>query len=119
MLASSRGLTARRGLREGHGPPLQAMANAQPNGAAAALRANVGRDALIPPGLRWGERHGFESLRCGGRERPPYGAGQNPAANRKPALPQGFAGGMNPTPTNKGGACGQPGSHDLTARGPL
>ena len=108
MLASSRGLTARRGLREGHGPPLQAMANAQPNGVAAALRANVGRDALIPPGLRWGERHGFESLRCGGRERPPYGAGQNPAANRKPALPQGFAGGINPTPTNKGGARGQP-----------
>ena len=29
-------------------------------------------------------------------------------ANRKPALPQGFAGGMNPTPTNKGKPRGQP-----------
>ena len=36
------------------------------NGASAAIRANVGRDALIPPGLRRGERHGFESRGAAG-----------------------------------------------------
>ena len=92
-------LATSRGLREGHGPPLQAMANVWPGGKAAALRANVGRDALIPPGLRRREHPGFESPRCGGRERPPYGAGQPPRPPANPALPQGSTGGINPTPT--------------------
>ena len=52
MLASSRGTPRRRKVpREGHGPPLQTMADAWPTGAAATTRATVGRDALIPPDL--------------------------------------------------------------------
>ena len=35
--------------REGRGPPLQTMANAQPNGTVITLRAAVGRGALTPP----------------------------------------------------------------------
>ena len=35
--------------REGHGPPLQTMANTGPNGKGTRPRAAVGRDALIPP----------------------------------------------------------------------
>ena len=49
MLASSRGV--RGGVGFGRGMPLPYMAsgNDRPNGIAAAARANVGRDALIPP----------------------------------------------------------------------
>ena len=39
----------RKAPREGHGPPLQTMADARPTGMAATTRATVGRDALIPP----------------------------------------------------------------------
>ena len=39
----------RKAPREGHGPPLQTMANNRPPGAAMTTRASVGRDALIPP----------------------------------------------------------------------
>ena len=35
--------------REGHGPPLQTMANTRPNGKGTRPRTAVGRDALIPP----------------------------------------------------------------------
>ena len=35
--------------REGHGPPLQTVANARPNGKGTRPPAAVGRDALIPP----------------------------------------------------------------------
>ena len=44
-----RGLWRRKVPREGHGPPLQTMANARPNGKGTRPRAAVGRDALIPP----------------------------------------------------------------------
>ena len=49
MLASSRGV--RGGVGFGRGMPLPYMASGhdRPNGLAAAVRANVGRDALIPP----------------------------------------------------------------------
>ena len=67
---------AARGLREGHGAPLQTAANVRPHGRAAAIRADVGRDALIPPDLAAARGSNFKLLRCGGRERPPYGAGQ-------------------------------------------
>ena len=106
----------------GRGMPLPYMPSGhdRPNGIAAAARANVGRDALIPPhpaaargsagGMNpaptgiffvsgkpevrgragradmesaptWGVYGGgnvpdFEPTRCGGRKRPPYGAGE-------------------------------------------
>ena len=44
-----RGLWRRKVPREGHGPPLQTMANARPNGKGTRPPAAVGRDALIPP----------------------------------------------------------------------
>ena len=46
---SARDPAASQGLREGHAPPLQTVANAQPNRMASTIRAAVGRDALIPP----------------------------------------------------------------------
>ena len=44
-----RGLWRCKVPREGHGPPLQIMANARPNGKGTRPPAAVGRDALIPP----------------------------------------------------------------------
>ena len=44
-----RGLWRRKVPQEGHGPPLQTMANARPNGKGTRPRAAVGRDALIIP----------------------------------------------------------------------
>ena len=44
----------RKASREGHGPPLQTFRNDPPNRTAAATRAIVGRDALIPPHPRGG-----------------------------------------------------------------
>ena len=40
--------------------------------------------------------------RCGGRERPPYGAGRNMVAGRQSVATQGPAGGPWPSPTNHG-----------------
>ena len=44
-----RGLWRRKVPREGHGPPLQTVANTRPNGKGTRPRTAVGRDALIPP----------------------------------------------------------------------
>ena len=52
---------------------------------ATATRAAVGRDALIPPDLRRRKVAILKSPRCGGRERPPYGAGENMVADRENA----------------------------------
>ena len=48
-----------------------------PAGMAAATRANVGRDALIPPDLAAAHVPPLKSPRCGGRNRPPCRATGN------------------------------------------
>ena len=64
-----------------------------PTGTAAATRAAVGRDAPHPAGPCGGADVPILKLpRCGGRERPPYGAGANAAADRKIAAGVGFCG---------------------------
>ena len=84
--------TAAQGLREGHAPPLHAVRERPANGIAAATRANVGRDALIPPGpAAAGNVPGFEFQRCGGRERPPLRTRENTAATRENATPAAIA----------------------------
>ena len=108
--------------REGRAPPLQTMANAQPNGMAPTIRATVGRDALIPPDPA--AAHGPAER---SRPFPTNGAGR--AANREnhgpysttnlcrgrclhrpgdPAASRTSAGRINPAPTNKFYVSGQP-----------
>ena len=65
--------------REGHGPPLQTMADARPTGMASTTRTIVGRDALIPPDLA------AAGTPAGGYGIRPYGQRQNAAANRETA----------------------------------
>ena len=88
------GCLRRRGVC-GRGMPLPYMpsGNDRPNGIATAARANVGRDALIPPGpAAAGMFPVLNRQRCGGRERPPYGPGEtrrppgkcNPRGHCKP-----------------------------------
>ena len=83
MLASSRGV--RGGAGFGRGMPLSYMPSGddRPNGIAAAARANVGRDALIPPG--------------------PAAAGMFPVLNFNDAA------GVNARPTDPGKHGGHPG----------
>ena len=54
------------------------------------------------------EHPGFESLRCGGRERPPYRTRGTSRPTKDLALPQTPAGGINPSPYNQRRARGQP-----------
>ena len=66
------------GPREGHGPPLQTMANNRPPGAAITIRATVGRDALIPP------HPAAPQTSAGGYGIRPYGQRQTPQRTGKP-----------------------------------
>ena len=88
------------------------------------IRADVGRDALIPPGLSLAQtpRADMESApTTGGEHRGQpgnYGLAtpQTPVGDdtcivpRTPAPPQGSAGGINPAPTNKFCVSGQTGT---------
>ena len=88
------------------------------------IRADVGRDALIPPGLPLAQkpRADMESApTTGGEHRGQpgnYGLAtpQTPVGDdacivpRAPAPPQGSAGGINPAPTNKFRVSGQTGT---------
>ena len=64
--------------REGHGPPLQTMANARPNGKGTRPRAAVGRDALIPP------HPAAAGTPAGGINPSPTNHGEHPAKWRRP-----------------------------------
>ena len=115
-------LRAAQGLREGHGPPLQTAANVRPNGRAAAIRADVGRDA---PSRRTLRRHGvpradMESAPTTGGKAHDQTGNRGPCMIANPcrgrclhrpgdlAAARGPAGGMNPAPTNKFYVLGQP-----------
>ena len=86
----------------------------------------------MPPSrrtLRRRERPDFESPRCGGRERPPYGTGEirrPPGKMQSPrytvgadsisarfTAAQGSAGGINPAPTGKFFVSGKPGGRNV------
>ena len=73
-----RGLWRRKVPREGHGPPLQTMANARPNGKGTRPRAAVGRDALIPP------HPAAAGTPAGGINPSPTNHGEHPAKWRRP-----------------------------------
>ena len=110
------GCSRRRGVREGHAPPLHAV-RARPAKWACRGRPGERRAGCPhPAGPRGGGNvPGFEFQRCGGRERPPYGPGETrrPPGKMQPprctvgadsisarfAAAQGSAGGMNPAPT--------------------
>ena len=71
----------RKAPQEGHGPPLQTMANAGPNGKGTRPRAAVGRDALIPP------HPAAAGTPAGGINPSPTNHGR-PAANRGTTTPR-------------------------------
>ncbi len=107
-----RGLWRCKVPREGHGPPLQTMANTGPNGKG--TRPPGGRRAGCPhpAAPRGGAGPRFLKFpRCGGRERPPYGPGQHggPPGNRRScAVTNPCRGGFHIRPV-RGGArsCGR------------
>ena len=69
-----------------------------PTGTAAATRAAVGRDAPSRRPRGGADVPILKFPRCGGRERPPYGAGENAAANREIAAARTPAGGYRIRP---------------------
>ena len=109
----------------GRGVPLPYMpsGNDRLNGIAAATRANVGRDALIPPGpaAAQGLRAGHAPPLHGIRARPAkWDCRSRPGERRAgcphpadPAAGQGSAGGINPAPTGKFCVSGKSGGHDV------
>ena len=133
---SSRGVRGGVGFR-GRGMPLPYMASGhdRPNGLAAAARANVGRDALIPPHPAAAGM--FPVLNFNGaagvnaRPTDPGKPGGHPGkcnprshckhpcrgrCSHRPgvfAAAQGSAGGINPAPTGKFCVPGKPSSHDV------
>ena len=124
------GCLRRRGVC-GRGMPLPYMpsGNDRPNGIATAARANVGRDALIPPGPAAAGMFPVLNFNgAAGVNARPTDRG-NTAATRENTIPAvhrrggfhirpvrggaGFAGGINPAPTGKFCVSGKPGGRDV------
>ena len=121
------GCSRRRGVREGHAPPLHGIRARPAKWDCRSHPGERGAGCPHPAGPRGGGNvPGFEFQRCGGRERPPYGPGETRRPPGKMRFPQytvgadsisarfaaarGSVGGINPTPTGKFFVSGKPGA---------